>query len=269
MPGRRHRWPSAPAAYTGGVQRSDDLEAAGLPRPGPRATLNTMLAAAALGFAMHARAAASGAEYSFRWDPARGGPATAEQVFGRLGLVAGAPHRFEVRYFEVDAPADVPAGVVAILRQRDDGRTAELTYKLRGDSPWTADRPLDRWVCPLPAPQQRKDEVDVSFIDATTRQRAVSRSCSHSSPSPGAGAPAGLGARPKGCRSTMTRWQAGQLKVERWRVGDGQVLIEVSRVGADSEEASAAFADQVVRPLLAMQAQPEPRSKSALGADCR
>lgn len=210
-----------------------------------------------------------GAEYSFRWNPAQGGPASAEAVFHAIKLAAGAPRRFEVRYFSVDAPGGVPAGVGALLRERGDGRTSEWTYKLRGAAPWMSGLALDRWNCPLPEPQRRKDEVDVSFVGTRTVERAYSRSCSHESDAPAPAPPQALNPRPAGCASTTTRWHAGALKVELWRFGDGRELIEVSRIGADRPSDLADFRDRVVRPLVDLGAKAEPVGKSTLGAECR
>ncbi len=189
-------------------------------------------------------------------------------MLAALGRPADASSHFEVQYFDVATPADAPPGFDAILRKRIEGAHAQLTYKLRGNTPWPRQPSQAPWRCPLPKPYQSKEEVDVVFVGAETTGRAYSRSCSHSSPQLDIAMPAPLQARPNNCKSAMTRLEAGALKVEEWRLPDGSRLIEVSRLGRDTDRARDMFRDQVVKPLLALQAQALQRSKSALGGEC-
>jgi hypothetical protein len=208
------------------------------------------------------------AEYSVRWDPAEGGPSTVEQTLMALGTQADKHSQFEVQYFDIANPADAPAGFTAILRKRIVGSTAQLTYKLRGDKPWPEPSAVKPWSCPLPAPNERKEEVDVAFLGPQQLSKTWSRSCSHRSQQLDIAAPAALQPRPNSCLSKMKRATAGKLKVEEWRLPDGSRLIEVSQFGQDTVKASAHFRDHVVEPLLALQAKPVQRSKSSLGGNC-
>lgn len=224
-------------------------------------------AAGALAWAS-AWAATSSAEYSMRWDPSSGGPASAAQALAQLGMHGGKGSRYEVQYFDIGAAVDAPSGFEAILRKRHNDTQAQLTYKLRGTAPWPGGTSLKQWHCPLPMPQQRKEEADVAFLTADRVSSAHSRSCSHSSAQLDVAMPAELKARPLGCKSTMTRRESGALKVEEWHMADGSRLLEVSRLADHSAKASAAFRDQVVKPLLAAGVMPLQRSKSMIGGAC-
>ncbi len=230
----------------------------------PRLLLALLCAAPALA----AQADKPGAEYSVRWDPAQGGPATLEAVLRLLHRKPGKRSRYVVQYFDIATPADAPPGFVAIMRKRSFGSTAQLTYKLRGSTPFPADSSLKHWHCPLPAPAKRKEEADIGFLGADQVSKAWSRSCSHSSQQLDIAVPALLQPRPNRCRSTMTRIESGKLKVEEWHLPDDSRLIEVSSIGYDDAEASADFRDRVVKPLLAARVRPVQRSKSALGGEC-
>lgn len=216
-----------------------------------------------------ALAAKHGAEFSFRWDPAQGGPASPAAVLQALGQKPGKHSDFEVQYFDIATPADAPPGFEAIMRKRIEGQTAQLTYKLRGSTPWPGKTSIDQWPCPLPSPTQSKEEADVAFLGAQQTSKAYSRSCSHSSRQLDIRVPAALQPQPNKCKSTMTRLESGKLKVEQWQFPDGSRLIEVSRLDRDTAKARDDFRDKVVVPLLALQAQPLQRSKSALGGECR
>jgi len=218
--------------------------------------------------ALAAPAAAMDAEFAVRWDPKQGGPATPQDALRELHLKAGKPRQFEVQYFEFTPPADVPAGFDPILRKRIRNGEAELTFKLRGDAPLPAHPTLKQWTCPLGATHDRKDEVDVTLLDAGHGLTAHSRSCSIESRDLGLQPPAALQARPKGCGSTMTRLSSGKLKLEQWQLADGTVLIEASRPGKHTEASRQAFEREVLKPLLALKVQPLQRSKSAIGGEC-
>ena len=215
-----------------------------------------------------ARAAPPDAEFSIRWDPVRSGPATPEAVLQALGRKPGKRSRFEVQYFDISTPADAPPGFDPIMRKRTSGKTAELTYKLRGGKPWPEPTPLKHWPCPLLSPIERKEEADIAFLGAEQTHKVWSRSCSHSSRQLDIAVPPALSPQPNSCRSTMTRLKSRDLKVEAWQLPDGSQLLEVSRAGRDTPADSAAFRDQVVKPLLARQVMPLQRSKSARGGEC-
>jgi hypothetical protein len=223
------------------------------------------LAAAA---ALPAHATSMDAEFAVRWDPRQGGPATPQDALHGLRLKASAPSYFEIQYFEFTEPAGLPAGFDPILRKRLTGGQAELTFKLRGSQPLPAQPPLKHWTCPLGATKDRKDEADVTFIEAGRTLTAYSRSCSVESRDADIQPPPALQARPKGCGSTMTRLRSGKLKIEEWKMADGSVLLEASRPGKHSDASMRAFERQVLQPLLALQVQPLQRSKSAIGGEC-
>jgi hypothetical protein len=229
----------------------------------PWATLLALLAAAGLPCA-----AAQDAEFAVRWDPRQGGPATPQDALRELRLKASAPSHFEIQYFGFEPPAGLPAGFDAILRKRLSGGEAELTFKLRGGTPLPAEPTLKQWACPLGPAKDRKDEADVTFVDAGRTITTYSRSCGIESRDADIQPPAVLQARPKGCGSTMTRLRSGNLKIEEWKMADGSVLLEASRPGKHDEASMRAFEREVLKPLLALQVRPLERSKSAIGGDC-
>ncbi len=229
----------------------------------PWATLLALLAAAGLPCA-----AAQDAEFAVRWDPRQGGPATPQDALRELRLKASAPSHFEIQYFGFELPAGLPAGFDAILRKRLSGGEAELTFKLRGGTPLPAEPTLKQWACPLGPAKDRKDEADVTFVDAGRTITTYSRSCGIESRDADIQPPAALQARPKGCGSTMTRLRSGNLKIEEWKMADGSVLLEASRPGKHDEASMRAFERDVLQPLLALKVQPLERSKSAIGGDC-
>jgi len=215
-----------------------------------------------------ARAAPADAEFSIRWDPARGGPASPQEVLEALDRKPGRRSHFDVQYFDITRPADTPPGFDAIMRKRSVGKTAELTYKVRGGTPWPEPTPLKQWHCPLPTPNERKEEADIAFLGAEHTHKVWSRSCSHSSRQLDIAVPPALQPQPNSCRSAMMRLRSGDLKIEQWQLPDGSRLIEASRAGRDTPADHDAFRDGVVKPLLARQVLPLQRSKSALGGDC-
>ena len=233
----------------------------------PRAVAAAAVLAAALA-CLPVRAAAPDAEFAVRWDPRQGGPATPEQVLRDLRLQAGEQSRFEVRYYDFTAPAGLPPGFTPILRKRVTAGRGELSFKLRGSEALPPTPTLQAWDCPLGPTDDRKDEVDLSFVDVGRVITAYSRSCDLNSQDAGLQPPAALQARPRGCGSTMLRLRSGKLKIEQWRLADGTVLIEASRPGRHDPASMRAFEREVLRPLLALKVRPLERSKSAIGGDC-
>jgi hypothetical protein len=256
---------AAPHLYTDAMPRRPHV------CPGPlrwgRAWPLALTAALAVP-SLPAGAAAAHAEFAVRWDPRQGGPATPQDALRELRLKASAPSRFEIQYFEFTPPDGLPPGFDAILRKRLNDGEAELTFKLRGDAPLPQQPTLKQWVCPLGNTRDRKDEVDLTFIEAGRVLTAYSRSCNVESRDTTLQPPAALQARPKGCGSTMTRLRSGELKIEQWHLADGTTLLEASRPGRHDAASTRAFEREVLRPLLALKAQPLERSKSAIGGDC-
>lgn len=202
-----------------------------------------------------------------RWDPGQGGPASAAEALKALKLRVTERSEYTIEYFDVTPSEALPPGFSAIMRRRLSGDEAELTLKLRGTARLPDKPSLKHWACPLPRPQKRKDESDITFMGPEDTRKAWSRSCSHESADRQLQVPAALAARPKGCTSTMTRLEAGKLKLEQWRMGDGSTLLEASRVARDTPADLAAFRNTVVAPLLASGIRPLDRSKSAIGGD--
>jgi hypothetical protein len=236
-----------------------------MPGFGFTAMLALLLAASS---ALPTQAASQDAEFAVRWNPRQGGPATPQDALKELGLKASPPSHFEVQYFDFTPPAELPAGFDPILRKRLGAGKAELTFKLRGNTPLPQQPTLEQWPCPLGPSKDRKDEADITFVEAGRVIQAFSRSCNVGSRHAGLLPPAALQARPKGCGSTMTRLRSGKLKVEQWQMADGSTLLEASRPGKHDEASMRAFEREVLKPLLALQVQPMGRSKSAIGGDC-
>ena len=223
-------------------------------------------AAAALGILLRlpaARGVPKHAEYAARWDPSAGGPATAAEVLGRLGLKApGAGTACEVRYYDLPAPAGAPRGAAVILRRRvcDDG-TAEIRLKYR------TDRPVDAWACPAGLHFSAKSEVDVG-LGAEAPSRVYAYACTVSEGVP----PPPLRAVAKPCAARMTRVSARsadgrQIKVEEWSLPGGARRLEISRTDADEVDALAAF-ERLVERLRAAGARFLAESKTELGSRC-
>jgi hypothetical protein len=226
------------------------------------------LAAALAVSSLPASAAATDGEFAVRWDPRQGGPATPQDALRELRLEASAPSHFEIQYFDFTPPDGLPAGFDAILRKRLTAGAAELTFKLRGGAPLPAQPSLKQWACPLGPTKDRKDEADITFVEAGRTIEAYSRSCSVESRRADIPPPATLRARPKGCGSTMTRLRSGKLKIEEWKMADGSTLLEASRPARHDEASMRAFEREVLKPLLALKVLPLERSKSAIGGDC-
>ncbi|MGE5414937.1 MAG: hypothetical protein ACM3NW_12215 [Syntrophomonadaceae bacterium] len=222
-------------------------------------------AAAALVLALEAGARAAEparAEYAARWDPARGGPATAAEVAVILGAEASARHSCEVLYYDLPRPSGAPAGAAVILRRRscDDGAT-EIRLKYRSAHPFE-----DR-ACPAGAPFHPATEVDVDFGEGAP-SRVYSFSCTLSAAQP----PAFLRAVPKPCVSRMTRSEThggdgARWKIEDWTLPDGSRRLEVSRTAGNDVDALAAFGTIVER-LRARGARLLDESKTELGGRC-
>jgi hypothetical protein len=200
-----------------------------------------------------------GAEYAVRWDPARGGPASAAEALAFLGAADVAPERYEVQFYDLPAPPGAPAGATVILRRRTaaDG-ASEIRLKYRTVSP------LASWACPDPS-FHAKAQVDVGFgADAPTR--VDSYSCVLSSPEP----PDDLHAVPKKCVSRMVRYDVERTagyKVEVWTLPDGSTRLEISRTAKNSVDELALFA-HIVERLVARGVRPLEESKTELGSKC-
>jgi hypothetical protein len=202
------------------------------------------------------------AEYAMRWNGDKGGPRTAKKVLKALGKEAEESKDYEILYFDFPPPEDAPAGFKSILRQRKSGEKHELTFKYRGD------HPLSAWKCPISsAPDESKEEVDVSVLAEGQTKRSFSYSCTLKGSKP-IEPPQELKASPKSCSSKMTRLKAGKLKVEEWHLPEGVTLVEVSRNGSNTPQDLESF-QEIVGKLVKEGVEPSDRSKTELGGDCQ
>ena len=204
--------------------------------------------------------AAGGAEYAIRWNAQGGGPRTLEEALAVLRARMRRTDTFTVDYYDLPPNARSPAGYSTIVRRRVavSGR-GELTWKLRGE------HALPEWSCPLRNYVRAKAEVDVTLGNGDATSRWHSYSCTSEEPDVAA---AELSATRKSCTATMRRWERGGLKVEEWRFSGGVVLLDVSRGGADTPDAVAAFRKDIANPLLAAGIAAAADSKTELGGRC-
>ena len=225
-----------------------------------------VLAAAAIRLVLEGQSAIAAAteparaEYAIRWNARDGGPTSGQEALAVLKAQARRTSNYSVDYDVLPPTAEAPPGFVAILRRRNDaaGRSS-LTWKLRGD------HALAQWKCPLSDFRQAKAEVDVAFGAAASVTRRFSYSCT----TDGTNSPASLlFADRKPCTSTVTRWDAGRLKVEEWRLPGEYLVLEVSGSDADTPKTMEQFRKRVVAPLLAAGVVPMADSKTELGNRC-
>lgn len=210
--------------------------------------------------------AAAAAEFSIRWDPAEGGPATVNESLSALGLKAAGPDTFVVQYFTVNQPQDAPAGFKAIARERRSGSQVETTYKLRGPAPFPANAAHLK-ECPLKGPAEAKSEVDITWTADEVPRRAYSRSCTAKADLAHALPPA-FGAKALGCSSKMRRYSVDAVKLELWELPGGTQVFEVSSKGKDSASDLKRFRKRIVVPLLNGGVKPLKDSKTELGSAC-
>jgi hypothetical protein len=207
------------------------------------------------------------AEYAVRWKVQAGGPQTGQEALDVLGLESADDEERLVRYFTVRKPADAPGDFDAILRQRINEKeksTTEVTFTYRGKRPIAPPR------CPLPAFDEEKSEVDVSFVSAAETSRAFSYSCEVTA----AGPAKALRARPAGCTAWMGRLEApfasGTVKFEEWRIPRTRPkadYIEVSFGGRNDPDDALAFRT-VVEALIGQGIRPVADGMTALTMAC-
>lgn len=199
------------------------------------------------------------AEYAVRWDPSQGGPANVRELLAFLGASEGGGQTYEVRYFDLSAPAGAPAGTTPILRLRiADGGDAEVRLKYRADQPLQG-----RWGCPDGARFEKSEEVDVTFAAGATPVRMYAYSCTLDAKAP----PTFLGATPKSCAAHMVRYKHGGDKIEEWTLPDGAVRLEVSRTASNGAKHEAKFGKLVDR-LRGRGVKPLDESKTEFGSRC-
>jgi hypothetical protein len=154
-----------------------------------------------------------------------------------------------------------------ILRERLKKKKAELTYKLRPKDSSARTAARVEWQCPLGPNAEKKEEVDISFAAQGDPKQVLSRSCTLEGEPGDVQFP--FAAEALACTSSMTRVKVGGYKIEEWQLGDRARLIEVSRNGQNTPEATKAFAKTVAR-LTDPRAGAKPidRSKSEAGSEC-
>lgn len=213
--------------------------------------------------------AAEQAEFAFRWDVSKGGPTSVEKVAESLNLKAKKPKKFQVQYFEIALPSSIPDGYRVLGRERSEiGENPDSTMKMRGLKPLP--NGLPKWECTSPA--ERKDEVDLAFENSDDVKRAFSVSCTLKDSRLSGILPKGYVATPRKCSNYMERTKAGsatlEVKIEKWSLPKGRVVIEVSMEGVDTPTDFEKFRERVVKPLIDLKAEPLKESKTELGSDC-
>ena len=225
-----------------------------------RSTLNIGLAAL-----LSCSAALAGpAEYAMRWSALDGGPKTADEVMKLLNLEPKKKVEvFDVRYFKVEAPADAPPKTTAILRERFEENTPEVTFKYRSEQPLPD---TANWKCPLSSPKKSKFEADVSILSSGVR-KVYSWSCSAVG-AVAAAVPSTVKPVPIGCGARMLRRESKgvEYKVEEWRLLNGTVVLEVSWSATDNVQNQERFIEQIA--ALRSLIKPLDRSKTEIGTSC-
>ena len=222
-------------------------------------TPGTLTAAAASPSAAASTHEPTKAEFAIRWDPVNGGPQTAGEVLNVLGGSKPSSDKYQVRYFELPPPATTPPDALVVLRARaKEGGKTQIRLKYRLTKPLT-----DAWACPPGAAFEKEEEVDISFGAKGEIKRVYSYACSLKADAP----PPFLNATPRGCYSTIARYEWNELKVEEWILPGGKRQLEVSRSGDNNDEQLASFRE-IVGKLDHAGVKPSDRSKSELGSSC-
>jgi hypothetical protein len=227
--------------------------------------------AAACLLAASAAFAAHPAEFAVHWNPADGGPQTAEDVTSALQLDGGKLKAYEVRYFAVRQPLGDTGrqDAIAIVRQRKSSHESESMYKLRSTQAFGPGDPLAGWRCPLAssANARSKSTVDIGWLAEGQARRTYSLSCeAHGAVD--AILPAKMQARPLDCSSRVRRVEVKDIKIEQWRMPDAETILDVSWNGEDTAADLEKFAARIVRPLVARGIRPHEQSKTELGSGC-
>ena len=211
------------------------------------------------------------AEYAIRWDIADGGPQSAAEAAAKLDPDGDkAEDSFEIRYFTVGAPPNLPPGFKAVIRERQktNQKKYELTYKERGQTPLPDAPSLKDWACPVGATKKKKDELDVSFHSLSDMARNRSRSCTVESEDAPPVVPKALKATPAACTSTMTRLKFKTITIEEWHVSGGRTIVEVSQSGTSTKDLEQ-FRNHIAKPLIEKhKIKPLKASMTELGSAC-
>lgn len=209
------------------------------------------------------------AEYAIRWSPTEGGLSSIQQVSSILSI-EGKKSSYDIRYYEVETPQANPEGFEAILRERVKSTgESDVTFKYRGVGGFPTESE-DAWSCPLRNETKRKDEVDISVLADGSVRKSYSRSCV-SQVGVGRAVPATITLTQKGCSSKMARHESRDklLTVEEWHLSNGDIVLEVSMNGRDSDDELHVFRQNVVSKLLTAGIWPIDRSKTEIGTQCQ
>jgi hypothetical protein len=212
------------------------------------------------------------AEFAIRWNPSNGGvktiPKTAKEVINLLALPHPKVDEYEVSYFSIATPSDIPKGYSVIARQRTKGQRTQLMIKYRGDSPLPETYSYNTWQCALGTNAERKYEVDVTLLLEEKTKRTYSLSCSLRDDGK-ITFPSNLNAKQLGCKSKMLRYESNGIKIEEWTFYPGEEkIIEVSKSGQDNNNDFNEFKTKAASKLISSGIQPLESSKSATGTDC-
>jgi hypothetical protein len=207
------------------------------------------------------------AEYAIRWNPLQGGPPSAHEALKLLQLSPTDSDAFVVEYFDVLLPDDAPAGFDAVARQRTTKQKSEVTFKYRGPNRLPVAPTLAQWKCPLNGSAEKKEEVDISFGNANDTKRMYSRSCTVKGDA-ATTIPKTLDAKPRGCKSSMTRLKSSDVKAEEWQLSSGGKVIEISIGGKDTKSELENLKRSVVDVSITRGVTPLDRSKSEMGSRC-
>jgi hypothetical protein len=216
---------------------------------------------------------------AIRWDPAEGGPRSAEEAWAAIEWAASERTAYEVRYFKVLKGPAPPEGfdVNGQERRRVDPPKYEVTYKIRGASTTALTLPLSQWSCPLGKTKDRKDETDLVYINNQQSREAMSRSCTIDAKAGFPPLPPDLTVQRNECSNMVVRLKrsddpvtGADLKVEEWRLRSGHRIIEVSVSGPRNAVDVNKFKLRVVDKLTIKHAvRPLSDSKAQLGSTCK
>lgn len=197
------------------------------------------------------------AEYATRWVPQHGTPQTLDAVVSALSSKASRqkPKTFAIQYHELAPRDDLPEGYKAILRRRQEGKTFEFTYKVRGPESGAASLPPLRCEG---KDAELSEELDIAIHPSgQAAKRVFARSCTIESSSGTVPTEFGTDATPRACDVVMRRRtvpfgrlkqpeaarvaQANEIKIEEWTFGDRKRLLEISWKAEDSETSANLF----------------------------
>ena len=216
------------------------------------------------------------AEMAIRWD-LKTAPATLRSASAILELLQpgrGTPASrqaddYEIAYYAVSRPDELPGDVDVIARQRvKNGKKHELMIKYRSARELSTILPTKRWTCPLashfPGLHARtKYETDISFGAHGNITRLHSLSCTVEASEPIA-FPAAFSARALGAARKLQRVASKDLKIDTLFAEEGIGIIEVSSESRDTARDIDAFYARIALPLIEKGVVPILSNKSTM-----